>query len=275
MFDIIKGQDKICNLINSLTLDTFPRTLMLVGPQGSGKHMLAKLISNHLNLQMLDITEQLDLETIDEIYNRVEPYLYIIEANKLSVKEENVILKFLEEPLKNSYIVLLAETDMGLLQTIINRCVIWHLQNYNKATLMEFVPNIDNINPYLFDIATTPGQIQTLSSIDLNAYVELADKIITKINIASLANTLTLTNKIDFKADSAINCEKDKLQVRLFVQILLSRFSAACKQNSNIKLIQGYTLTSELNKQLYVKNLDTKALFDRYLVQLRNLMRGE
>ena len=85
---------------------------------------------------------------------------------------------------------------------------------------------------------------------------------------------MNTTNKIDFKSTSPVEVEKDKLYFKLFVQILLSRFTAACRQSSAQQLISGYMLTSELNKNINVKNFDIKALFDKYLVQLRTIMRG-
>ena len=115
---MVTGQEKICNQIDKLTLDSFPRSLMLVGSKGAGKHLIVDYIANKFNLQVIDITTTLDQDSIEELYNRVEPYLYIIQANELSVKEENTILKFVEEPLKNSYIILLAETAIGILPTI-------------------------------------------------------------------------------------------------------------------------------------------------------------
>ena len=99
---MIIGQEKICNLIDNLSLDSFPRSLMLVGARGGGKHLICDYISNKFRLTSIDLTDSLELETIEEIYNRVEPYLYIIRINEITVKEENVILKFLEEPLKTS-----------------------------------------------------------------------------------------------------------------------------------------------------------------------------
>ena len=34
---MIVGQDKLLNIINSCSLDTLPRTIMLLGSEGSGK----------------------------------------------------------------------------------------------------------------------------------------------------------------------------------------------------------------------------------------------
>ena len=263
---MVLGQEKICSQIDSATLDSFPRSLMLVGAKGSGKHLIVDYIATKFNLTVRDITTTLDLETIEELYNRVEPYLYIINANDISVKEENTILKFLEEPLKNSYIVLLAETEVGLLNTILNRCQIWYLQNYTKAQLASF---LTTDNTYVLDIATTPGQVIALSNIPFNDMLLLADKIIDKINQASVANTLTLSNKINFKTDT------NKYDVKLFTDILMHRFVERYKTSVDNRYSAAYMLTTELKKKLVVKNLDYKALFEKYLVELRMIMRGE
>ncbi len=262
---MIIGQEKICGFIDDSTLDDFPRSLMIVGPRGGGKHLICDYISKKFNLSTVDLTDSLDLETIEELYNRVEPYLYIIRVNEISVKEENTILKFLEEPLKNSFIVLIAETDMGILQTILNRCQIWHLQNYKKDYLSTF---ITNGNSYILEIAQTPGQVIELCNINFTEMIELADKIIDKISVASITNTLTLSNKVGFKNDP------DKPDVKLFVDVLLSRFVARARSTSANSFVKGYNLTNELQRNLHVKNLDYKALFEKYLIDLRDIMRG-
>lgn len=263
---MIVGQTKICNKIDSLTLDQFPRSLMLVGAKGSGKHLLVDYIANKFNLQVIDITTELTQETIEELYNRVEPYLYIIKANELSVKEENTILKFIEEPLKNSYIILLAETDIGLLQTILNRCQIWYLENYRKDVLKTF---LTTNNDYVLEIASTPGQVIDFCNTNFDEMLALVDKILNNIHIASVSNTLTLSNKVGFKS------EKEKFDVKLFVSVLLQRIVDYNRSSTDMKYTNAYYLTNELLKKLNVKNLDYKALFERYLINLRSIMRGE
>ena len=262
---MILGQEKICNKIDSLSLDSFPQSLILVGAEGSGKHLIVDYVSKKFDLTVIDITTTLNQESIEELYNRVEPYLYIINANELTVKDENTILKFIEEPLKNSYIILLAETDIGLLQTILNRCQIWYLQNYSKEDLRKF---ITNNNDYVLTVASTPGQVIELCNQPFTDMIELADKIISKIHIASVANTLTLSNKLNFKDD------KNKFDLKIFVKILLQRVVEQAKSSSDIKYTSAYLLTSELDKKIHIKGLDYKALFERYLINLRTLMKG-
>lgn len=261
---MIRGQEKICNQIDALTLDAFPRSLMLVGPRGSGKHLIVDYIATRFNLSVLDITTTLDQESIEEIYNRVEPYIYIIKANQLSIKEENAILKFIEEPLKNSYVVLLAETDIGLLQTIVNRCQIWYLQNYTKDLLRTFV---QNGNEYVLTIARTPGHVLELCNVPFTEMIQLADKIIDKIHIASVANTLTLSNKIKFKNETGFD-------LHLFVDIILQRIVEKSISTADPRYTTAYLLTSELKRKIEIKNLDYKALFEKYLIDLRTIMKG-
>lgn len=262
---MVVGQEKICSLITNATLDDFPRSLMLVGPKGGGKHLICKYIADKFGLITVDLTDQLNLETIEELYNRVEPYLYIIRVNEISVKEENTILKFLEEPLKNSFIVLIAETDMGILQTILNRCQIWHLQNYTREYLATF---IEDENDYILEIAQTPGQVIELCKTDFSSMIELADKIIDKIAVASITNTLTLSNKVGFKGDP------DKPDIKLFVDVLLSRIATRCKMFTDTRFVSSYHLTNKLQRNLQIKNLDCRALFENYLIELQGIMKG-
>ena len=209
-----------------------------------------------------------DFEKLTKKYPEVLkciPLLLAVRANEISVKEQNVILKFLEEPLKNSYILMLCERTEGLLPTIVNRCQMWALQNYSRDTLKSFLTVADE---RILDIVDTPGLIISLQSHDFDGMIELADKIVGKIAVASIPNTLTLSNKLAFKN------EKDKFDVSLFMRILSSRISEAWKTTSNIKLITAHNLTSELQHKLNVSNVDKKALFEKYLIDLRTCMRG-
>lgn len=263
---MVIGQEKISRKIQTSTLDTFPRTLMLVGEKGSGKHMLCAYACAYLGLGSEDITDELTLEKIEEITQRVEPCMYIIRVNDISVKEENTILKFLEEPTKNAFIVLIADTEDGILQTILNRCSIWHLQHYTKDVLRTFTTSNDD--PRVLDIARTPGMVLQMCSHPFGEMLDLANKIVDKIAGATLPNTLSLTNKMAFKN------EKDKYDIDLFVYTLLSAIANKYKSSLDTKLYYAYELTSNLSKSISVPNVDKKVLFDGYLVKLREIMRG-
>jgi DNA polymerase-3 subunit delta' len=262
----VYGQEKICTLIAKSTLDTFPKTLMLVGPKGSGKHLLCSYITKHLNIDSIDITDNISLEIINEINDRVQPYLYLIKVNELSVKEENTILKLLEEPLKNAYLVLLTETDNGILPTILNRCQIWRLQNYSKDQLATFLSNSKNTS--ILELVDTPGQLIDLQSTSsIESMSELIDKIINKIHVANLPNILTITDKVAFKN------EKDKFDYRIFFKALKQAIANTYKTYNSNNLLDAFILTNDLIKHSNVTNIDVRLLFENYLINLRDLMR--
>ena len=51
----IVNQDRILNYINSKSIDTLPKTILLEGKSGSGRHTIAKYIADKFNLIINDI----------------------------------------------------------------------------------------------------------------------------------------------------------------------------------------------------------------------------
>ena len=259
------GQERLYNQIQKATLDNFPRTLMLIGARGSGKHTLVSHLSNHFNLEIEDISDALNLETITNITQRVSPKIYVIDSSKLTIKNENVILKFLEEPLKNSYIVVLAESKRSIIPTVLNRCQLWELNIYEKDFLKTFITSNDIEEETLLNIADTPGKIIEYQHYPIKEMFALAEKIFNNITNANFANVLSLSRFIAFKN------EKDKFDFNLFVDILqlvsTSVYRRGIKQGYEI-----YKLTNELSNSKYIFNIDKKSLFDNYLISLKMIM---
>ena len=188
---LIIGQEKLCQKINALTLDTFPRTLLLLGEYGSGKHTLVNYIGDRFKCEIEDISKNLSLEYIEVINQRVTPMIYLIDAKELTVKNENVILKFLEEPLKNSFIVVLSENKYSIIPTILNRCQIWELETYEDNYLMSFITNPSIDVDTLLKVANTPGKVIEYQSYPIKDMIALAQKIFVNIGRANISNTLT------------------------------------------------------------------------------------
>lgn len=261
---MVIGQEILCNKIEATTVDSFPRTLMLIGDYGAGKHLLCNEIANHLKMNSRDLTADISLEVIEEIYNRADPFLYIINIDEISVKEQNMILKFIEEPLKNSYIIILTEAGSNVLPTIFNRCQQWRLSPYTYEYLSTFTQDKN-----ILRIATTPGQIIDFINNDFNAIFELATKIVDKIAAANLPNTLTITNKITTKD------EKGKIPAKLLIKALVITFRDAFLSSNNRNYLNAYKRTHKLASDSKIRNVDLKYLFDKYLIEVREIMRGQ
>lgn len=260
---MIFGQDKIVKKIYSHILDTFPRTLLLEGKLGSGRRSLIKEISYRFNLDIIDISDNLTNEKIEDILCCVSPNIYFINTENITAKNENVILKFLEEPLKNSYIILICEDSNQLIATIRNRCQIWKLEEYSKDFLSSFIN--DNVKEEerndILEYCETPGQVLEYQILPISDMVEYATKIFTMIGSANIANVLNISNAMAYKK------EKDKFDFNLFCKILTKVAKKLyCENKINYNV---YKLTQELNYNRTIFNVDKKYIFENYLIRLK------
>ena len=253
------GQNKIIKQINDSSLDTFPRSLILLGEKGSGRHSLCDIISTHLNIAISDISDSISFEYLMELTLRPNPSIYTIEASKISVKKQNAILKLLEEPLKNTYIIIICETSSQLLDTIINRCQTWVMQKYSKDELKLFTNN-----EYILDIAHTPGQIQELEIQDIDSINKLCDTIIDRLSGANYANILTIADKIDFD-----NEDKSKFSLSCFISILNNKLLQKVINDGDIKYTKAFMLTNQLENECNIPKINKRYLFDSYLTNLK------
>ena len=140
---MILFQDNILKLIDSFTIDTLPHSILIKGAVGSGKHMIASYISEKFNLEYINITNNINLDTINDIYLSNQLTAYVIEVDKLSIKEQNTILKLLEEPSITAFLLLLSSNNM-ILTTVENRCYKIKLNTYTKDQLSNFI--FDNVD---------------------------------------------------------------------------------------------------------------------------------
>lgn len=257
------GQEKLINKINSLTLDSFPSTSVLYGDFGCGKKLLVKYISDKLGLRILDITEKLTQETIEEIYEKPEVCIYLIDSNKITVKQQNMILKFLEEPLKNSFIFILCENKSKLINTVWNRCYKWEFEQYKREDLVQFIDeeHKSKMN-YILSIASTPGQVKLIQTYDIENMIMLADKMFEKMSTASFPNTLTISDKVAFKD------EKDKIDIRVFIKVLNHLILDKIRRSSEDRYLRIYHIVSDFYVKSKVANVDLKYLFDSFLTKM-------
>lgn len=262
----IVGLKNILNEINSL--NSLPNSLCLIGSGGSGKHTLAKYINNKFfNVDYLDITDTLNEETIDSIYRYPQKRLYIIDMNKLTEKDQNKLLKFLEEPFANIYICLLANTELSLLSTIRNRVSIFKLDYYTFDELATIAKSndIDIDDSYYGKCIFTPGDVLKVktNNIDLKAIDELTDKIVNKLSIASFPNTLSIIDKLNFKD------EYDKLDVDFVLSMLYHKYTWKYINNHSKQTVKLAIIVNKYKTHLlFDSRLDKKKQITSMLIEL-------
>ena len=256
-------QSHIKQYIESKTRDNFPRSLLIIGEKSCGKSEAIQLISSKLKLVELDITEQISLDYIMSMYEKPEPYLYVIDGTKITIKEQNMLLKMVEEPLKNAFIVIKCEASNQILNTIYNRCQKLIFNPFTQEELSEFCDD-----PFILELAKTPGQIIAFKNSPIKDIIELCEKIIDKIGCANISNVLTIGDKLAFKQ------EKDKFDVDIFSSILIYSLNKRIHQSQELKYFDLYKLVSQWNIDRKAPTVLQQNLFENYLVKMYQLMRG-
>ena len=178
MFNLI-GQKNLLAILDSYTLATLPRSLMLIGEAGCGKHTFFTHLANKLKLELVDITERGSNEDLDSFLVCPIPKMYLINLSTISEKEQNKFLKFIEEPATSCFIALAANSEVGVLDTILNRCIKLHFAQYTFSELQEIAnflhPNFSELD---YQICRTPGKLIDLDSSSTNKLKLFCEKII-------------------------------------------------------------------------------------------------
>lgn len=258
-----KLNDDIVKALKGYNVDTLPKSMLLIGETGCGKHSISKEISNELGLRYMEITENLSEDELYAYSVSGIPSLYIIDLDKLTLQKENAILKFIEEPPDISNTVLLSSDVNSVIQTIVNRCICYEFKSYSQDEL-AFICKKDISD--LYGIAHTPGQYLKWMDEDLHKVFDLCEKILTKTKAATVPNILTVADKIKFDDK---DMSKEKIDFLLFLNILTSK-SAELYLDKHIEF-SVYKETEAYIKNTKIKNINQQMLLINYLLRLKVL----
>lgn len=109
-------------------------------------------------------------------YNHSEKFIYIPEADKLNPESQNALLKILEEPGKNNYILLSSSNPQKLLSTILSRCQKIKLSSVSQKSDTKLWPLTGNIKKDLLFASTLSAdksEIKNLLLAQLGAYQQV------------------------------------------------------------------------------------------------------
>jgi DNA polymerase-3 subunit delta' len=141
MFEEILGQASAKEYLQNALLESrLPNTLLFTGPDGIGKKKTALLLASILlktsqvDLHILTPEGKIGAHSIESIREAIDishsaPFeapakVFIIEfAERMQPAAANALLKTLEEPVLDSYWILLTSSPRDILPTILSRCV--------------------------------------------------------------------------------------------------------------------------------------------------------
>ena len=260
------GQKRLVKKLKSYSIANLPHSILLLGESGCGKHTLIQELSTHFDLEIKDITEEISLETIEKIYTSSTASFYLIDINLINEKQQNIILKFLEEPSKNAYIFLISTSKAIVLETVLNRCMLFEFETYSKEELVQFLDFNTDVDKLLY-YCHTPGQILKTSVETLNSIIDLCDNVIVNLRRAKYTNIFKISEKFNYKDNT------DKFDVDLFFRVLLERIYLKFTTESDIILNRMYKVTSEQYKKLTDLRYNRECLMESFLSKLWKVCR--
>lgn len=264
---MIKGQDELVSKFENMTFEQLPHTFMLLGEYGCGKHTLSKDIANKFNLEYNDITSVLTKDLLFELETTNIPTLYVI--NVLEIKEQSMILKFIEDFKQFIYICIICDNKNLVLDTILNRCIIYEFKKYSKEFLQGYADFlIEEQNRELaMKVFTTIGQLEEFGNTNLIDLQDLCMKIATQIGMANISNVLSILSQFNFKD------YYDKFDVNVFFKLMILTLFDLVKEDP-IYYTKKYLLTQEYAKKLNNKILKREELLASYLIDFWKLSKG-
>ena len=168
-------------------------------------------------IRISSIREIKDLIYLTGAENRTKVFL-ISDADNMNPQSANALLKILEEPPKNSLLILTTSKLNSLLPTIIGRCQKIHFDSISKENLSEYIIKLKpGISPTELSFYTelADGSVTKAQTIIDGSYDELRKKVLVLLRNLVTMNTVKAGMDIDF-----ITGKKDKERVRQFLILM-------------------------------------------------------
>ena len=248
------GQEKLLNILNSYTLDTLPKTLLLIGDEGCGKRTFATYLANRLKLELVNIPKTCSDTDIMEYQECPVRKIYLIDLRGVLEKEQNKFLKFIEEPSDFCNIILVANSEFGILDTVLSRSTKFHFAQYTFEQMKEaasfLFPNFDEAD---YAICKTPGKLIELDTDHVTKVTEICKKIVSKkLGYGELLSVFTL-----------INCYEnyDQFSFDMFFNTMSFIALDSYKKENNSQAFKIYMITQKFLSNLQLAPKSSKVDF--------------
>lgn len=270
------GQTKILEMAKRLIDENkFPKFCLIQGARSWGKKQLVTEIAKLMSIDLVTFENKVDdlRECIRLAYEQTSPILYVLtDGDTMSTAAKNSILKLVEDPPKNAYIVMLVENVETILPTIRSRAYSFQMDSYTQDEIRLYLTTKDNAFTQeelekIICVCNCPGEVNLLMSSENAEILDLVDKLLDNIGKVTLSNLLKLSKKFKINDTSEgidinlfLNCvqyhlftrytkTRDKKYYKAYVEVVSSR--KALRTNTTNKL---YTLDNLLTEMWKIWN---------------------
>lgn len=244
------------------TWKDFPVSNLIVGKEGIGKHTFMNSCLKQYGKYGITTVSLLEIEDILECYDKVDECIYLIDFSKPVSnieKKQNRLLKFIEEPPTNCKIFILVNSKNTVLQTIINRCILWEFTNYTLEELDTIVKVEDK---WLAQILNTPKLRIELINTDTGYFEKLhsiIEQLFSKGNHATYSNILSIDKQLG----------EGKYDFSLFLNACKQELYRISKEDSCY--LELYLFTNKIITEIEnVYNVNKINILDKYLMEVKD-----
>ena len=238
-------------------ISKLPHSSLIEGSKGMGKSILAKYIaktllcsnssteafnscqscnlfdeSTHPDFFINNDDEKILIDEIREMINfsilssSISPAKVIVLNNceNMNIASQNAILKTLEEPNSNTYIILTSSKRRSLNQTIYSRCNKIRLRDLNQLELTEWVRSQGMQDFNYYDYPTFLAPLEILKNIEEGRggdYIDVSDCLLKFCN-----NEISIDETVKYLLDIDLgSLEKVNLLIDFFKTLLKSKLA--------------------------------------------------
>ena len=308
------------NIYKSINLENLPHGIIINGPKGIGKEIFAKELASELLLNKNTLLQDCDLldannhpdyfilqkdkillhhitlrktkwdeekgqRNINDFLGitpsiAINKVALILNAQTMNNECQNALLKNLEEPAPNTYIIMVTDRSNVLLETIYSRCQIFNIPNLSSKEMNAWLSKggISEINFNDFPSFYTPLKI--IEDIENDRHLifkkfitAISDYINNKSDIGSLIKDLS---SMDINLITKTNYLIEFLKILLRSKLLSEEMSGIYKifNSSNFNNLKISNLINELNNlrdNFYrVPQINENHVLNYFLSEIKN-----
>jgi hypothetical protein len=218
-------------------------------------------------LELITLTSQTTAEELIDFSHSPVTKLYWIDLTELTEKAQNKFLKFIEEPAASVRVVLGAESKVGVLPTILNRCIKLTLEPYTEEELKSFSWAPKNADPLVYKFCNTPGKLNDLG--DINQFNQMLEHSKYLIKTLPELNTFGYGEFIAMSLPIAVDEKtKNKFDFDLFMNLLAYSAFEDFKTNGTMSSFNIYKTTIEAKQHILNKAINKKAFILNFFNKL-------
>lgn len=253
--------------------DCFPRFIIITGEKGSGKKTLANYIAKHL-LKAFEIYPGNGVEAVREAitnsYRCAGTTVYIFpDADKMSAQAKNAMLKITEEPPRQAYFIMTVESMNNTLATLKSRGTEIQMESYTEDELRTLIDESSDNDELAIRIASNPGQLQQLRSIDTKEFYAFCEKVLNNIATVTGVNAFKIGNSFKFKDDG------EGYDPILFFECIKTICLDRSKEVIPMDELKAYQstirITNQYKRDLLLTGVKKDSTFDMWILEMRDI----